>query len=188
MDTRKVLQNLLDSLLPNRAAPVLGKVLKAYEGPGKNKYSVDVQVVTPGTLEETSQVIAEVPISQIWAGKKGKGLYAIPPVNSLVVIGFLSWNPAYPYVAANYSDDYEAGEFKSGQLVITDGDGLKMGVDVDALFLFETKQQSLKKVLEKLIDEIVAIQTKGAPPLHVLSPDSMQKLRAIKQDIAQLLK
>jgi hypothetical protein len=71
-------ENILNLLLPNRSAPALGRVLKTHEGPGKCKYSVDVRVVTAGTLEDTEQVIAEVPISPIWVGKKGKGLYAIP--------------------------------------------------------------------------------------------------------------
>ena len=76
---KEFLQSLLDALLPNRAAPVLAKVIKAYEGAGANKYACDVQVLTAGTLEETDQIIAEVPISPIWAGKKKRGIYAIPP-------------------------------------------------------------------------------------------------------------
>jgi hypothetical protein len=56
MQTAKdVMKNLLDVLLPNRAAPVLGRVLKAHEGPGKGKYAVDVRLVTAGTLEDTKQ-------------------------------------------------------------------------------------------------------------------------------------
>ena len=67
---QEFLASLLNALLPNRAAPVLAKVIKAYEGAGANKYACDVQVLTAGTLEETDQIIAEVPISPIWAGKK----------------------------------------------------------------------------------------------------------------------
>jgi len=184
----ELMKNLLDALLPNRAAPTLARVIKAHEGPGKTAYSVDVRVVTAGTLEETDQVIAEVPISPIWVGKSGKGLYAIPPEDTLVIIEYIGWNPAYPYVSGVWSDEYQAGEFSSGQLVITDGDGLKLGVDVDSLFMFETKSQSLRAILEKLIDEIAAIQTQGAPPQHIVSPISVQKLQAIKLEIAKLLK
>lgn len=182
------LKNLLNALLPNRAAPVLGRVIKAYEGPGKTKYAVDVQVVTAGTLEDTEQVIAEVPLSPIWVGKKGKGLYAIPPVDTLVIVEFLAWNPAYPYISGIWSDEYEAGEFKKGELVITDGEGLRWSISEDSRFTFENKEQNLKGILEKLIDEIGAIQTQGGPPQHVVSPVSINKLQAIKQDIAKLLK
>ncbi len=125
----KMLKNFLDALMPNRAAPVLARVLKAYEGAGKNKYSIDVQVVTAGTLEDTTQIIAEVPISPVWVGKKGRGLYAIPPVDAIVIVGFIGWNSAYPYVAGIWSDEYEAGEFAKDQFVITDGDGMKISID-----------------------------------------------------------
>jgi hypothetical protein len=188
MQSNDFLKNLLDRLLPNRTPPVLGRVIKAYEGPGKCRYAVDVRIVTAGTLEETEQVIAEVPLSPIWIGKKGKGIYAIPPKDALVIVGFIAWNPAYPYVSGIWSDEYESGEFKQGQCIITDGEGMKFGIDADGLILFATKEQTLKKVLEKLIDEITAIQTIGGPPRHTISPDSAQKLTAIKQEIAKLLK
>jgi hypothetical protein len=183
-----LLKRLLDRMLPNRAAPVLGRVIKSYEGPGKNRYSVDVHVVTAGTLEETGQVIAEVPISPTWAGRQGQGLYAIPPEDTLVVIEFIAWDPAYPYMAGVYSDEYAAGEFKQGQFIVTDGQGVRFGVDVDSLLLFETQQQSLKKVLDKITQVMSEIQTKGAPPQHVGSPDWIQKVLAIQQDIAALVK
>jgi hypothetical protein len=182
------LNNLLNAILPNRAAPVLARVMKAHEGPGKNKYSCDVRVLTAGTLEETDREIAEVPINPIWAGQKGKGIYAIPPENSVVVVEFIAWNPAYPYISGVWSDEYEAGEFKKGQLMITDGEGVKFGIDVDALFMFETKQQSMKKILDMMCDVTAEIETKGPPPQHVGTPVWVQKMLAIKQDIAAFLK
>jgi hypothetical protein len=184
----ELMQNFLDALLPNRAAPTLARVIKAHEGPGKTTYSVDVRVVKAGTFEETDQVIAEVPISPIWVGKSGKGIYAIPPEDTLVIIEYIGWNPAYPYVSGVWSDEYQAGEFSKGQLVITDGEGLKLGVDVDSLIMFKTKTQSLKAILEKLIDEIAGMQTMGPPQKHRVSPDSVAKILAVKQDIAGLLK
>ncbi|MDR1175323.1 MAG: hypothetical protein LBK83_07635 [Treponema sp.] len=183
-----ILKRLLDRLLPNREAPALGRVMKAHEGPGKNKYSVDVRVVTAGTLEETGRIIAEVPLSPVWVGASGRGLYAIPPEDTLVIVEFIAWNPAYPYIAGIYSDEYNAGEFKKGQFIITDGEGLKFGVDVDALFFFETRAQSLKKILDNIIDTAAKITTIGGPPSHKVSPASIQELTAIKQDINQLLK
>lgn len=188
MKTEDILNNLRKRMFPNYAAPALGRVIKAHEGPGKNAYSVDVRIVTAGTLEETGRVIAEVPISPIWVGKKGKGIYAVPPENSVVIVGFIAWSPAYPYVAGIWSDEYDAGEYKKGQLLMTDGEGTKIGIDVDALFLFETKQQSLKQVLDKITQVMSEIQTKGGPPQHVGSPDWIQKVLAIKEDIAALLK
>jgi hypothetical protein len=123
------LKRLLDALLPNRAAPVLARVLKAHEGAGKTKYSIDVCVVKVGTLEDTEQVISEVPISPIWAGKKKRGVYAIPNEGQVVIIEFLCWNPAYPYVAGIWSDEYEADDFGKDKFIITDGDGMKFVID-----------------------------------------------------------
>jgi len=121
--------NLLNAILPNRAAPVLARVMKVYEGPGKNKYSCDVKVLTAGTLEETDREIAEVPISPVWAGKKGRGLYAIPNEDQVVIVEFIAWNLAYPYVAGIWADEYDAGEFKKDQFVLTDGNGMKFIID-----------------------------------------------------------
>jgi hypothetical protein len=136
----QVLRNLLDAVLPNRAAPVLGRVIKAYEGPGKNRYSADIRVVTAGTYEDTDQVIAEVPLSHVWAGRKGKGIYAIPPVDTLVIVGFLQWNPAYPYIAGIWSDEYNAAQFGKDQLVITDGKDLRIEFSDDEILVHDTNQ------------------------------------------------
>ncbi|MHB9293115.1 hypothetical protein Holit_02235 [Hollandina sp. SP2] len=125
----KFLRNLLNALLPNRAAPVLGRVLKVYEGPGKTKYSCDVRIIKAGSLEDTDQDIAEVPINPIWAGRKKRGVYALPQPDQIVIVEFLQWNPAYPYIAGIWSDEYEADEFKQDQFVITDGEGMKFIID-----------------------------------------------------------
>jgi hypothetical protein len=222
MQTAKdVMQNLLDALLPNRAAPVLGRVLKAYKGPGKGKYAVDVRVVTAGTLEDTKQEIAEVPLSPIWVGQKGKGLYAMPPVDALVIIEFLQWNVAYPYVSGMWSDEYEAGEYKENQLVLTDGEGMNLIIDAEekkitidngagSVVTLEKKKieatngelnlilngskaaikngsKSLFTILDALIQNLIALKTMGAPPQHVVSPDTVAKLQQDKADLAAIL-
>ena len=198
------LKKLLDALLPNRSAPVLGRVLKAYEGPGKTRYAVDVQVVSAGTLEDTEQIIPEVPISPIWAGKKGRGLYAIPPVDTLVIVEFLCWNPAYPYVSGIWSDEYEAGKFKKDQVVITDGDNIHITLDAaeksiviqnDALevvlkgnkMAIKNGSKNLFTVLDTHLQNIITMKTAGSPARHVLSPDSIQKVTQDKVDLAAIL-
>jgi hypothetical protein len=90
---------------------------------------VDVRVVKAGTLEDTEQVIAEVPLSPIWAGKKKRGVYAIPDEGQVVIVEFLGWNPAYPYIAGIWADDYEADEFGKDTFIITDGEGMKFVID-----------------------------------------------------------
>ena len=124
-NSKEFLSRLLDVLLPNRAAPVLARVEKAHEGAGKTKYAVDVKILKVGSLEETAQVIKDVPINPIWAGKKKRGVYAIPSEGQVVIIEFLCWNVAYPYVAGIWSDDYEADDFSKDTFIITDGEGMK---------------------------------------------------------------
>ena len=141
--------NLLNALLPNREAPVLARVMRAYEGPGKNRYSCDVKVLTAGTLEETDREIAEVPISPIWMGKKKRGLYAIPNKDVVVIVEFLQWNPAYPYIAGFWSDEYEAGEFGKDQFVITDGEGMKFEIDAAKKSVTLDNGEGCKVKLEK---------------------------------------
>jgi hypothetical protein len=144
------LKNLLNALLPNRAAPVLARVMTIHEGPGKNKYSCDVKVLTAGTLEETDQEIFEVPINPIWADKTNKGIYAPPPEGGIVIIEFLEWNVAYPYVAGVYSDEYTAQKFKKGQLVITDGKDLRIEFSDDEIYVHDTNKFEMRFVKAKL--------------------------------------
>jgi hypothetical protein len=199
-----ILRRLLDAILPNRAAPVLGRVLKAYDGPGKTKYSVDVRVLKTGTLEETEQVIAEVPISPIWAGKKKRGVYAIPPEGQAVIVGFLSWNPAYPYVSGIWSDEYEADEFAKDQFIITDGEGMKFVIDIKEKGILidngelkvhlkadklpvKNGSKNLFTVLDTHFQNLISMKTAGAPTQHVVSPEDIQKFTQDKTDLAAIL-
>jgi hypothetical protein len=56
-------------------------------------------------------------------------VYALPQPDQVVIVEFLQWNPAYPYIAGIWSDEYEADEFKKDQFVITDGEGMKFIID-----------------------------------------------------------
>ena len=199
-----ILKKLLDAILPNRSAPVLARVLKAHEGPGKTKYSVDVRVLKAGTLEDTDQVIAEVPISPIWAGKKKRGVYAVPPEDQVVIVEFLSWNPAYPYVSGIWSDGYEADEFGKDKFIITDGEGMKFVIDVREKGILidngETKvhlkagklpvkngSKNLFTVLDTHLQNLIAMKTVGSPAQHVVSPGDIQKFTQDKTDLGLIL-
>lgn len=201
---QEFLASLLNALLPNRAAPVLAKVIKAYEGAGANKYACDVQVLTAGTLEETDQIIAEVPISPIWAGKKKRGVYAIPPAGQIVIVSFIGWNVAFPFIAGVWADEYEADDFKAGQFVITDGDGLKIIADSEEKKItidtgkaqvivngdkiaIKNGSKSLYTVLDTHIQNLIGMTTTGAPVKHVVDPASIQKFMQDKQDLSLVL-
>lgn len=201
---QEFLASLLNALLPNRAAPVLAKVIKAYEGAGANKYACDVQVLTAGTLEETDQIIAEVPISPIWAGKKKRGVYAIPPAGQIVIVSFIGWNVAFPFIAGVWADEYEADDFKAGQFVITDGDGLKIIADSEEKKItidtgkaqvivngdkiaIKNGSKSLFTILDTHIQNLIGMTTTGAPVKHVVDPASIQKFMQDKQDLSLVM-
>jgi phage baseplate assembly protein gpV len=198
------LRNLLNALLPNRAAPALGRVLKVHEGPGKTKYSCDVRIIKAGTLEDTDQDIAEVPINPIWAGRKKRGVYALPQLDQVVIVEFLQWNPAYPFIAGIWSDEYDADEFKKDQFVITDGDGMKFIIDVQekGILIDNSKlkvhlkadklsvkngSKNLFTILDTHFQNLIAMKTVGAPTQHVVSPGDILKFIQDKTDLAMIL-
>jgi hypothetical protein len=177
------LKNLLNALLPNRAAPVLARVMKVYEGPGKNKYSCDVKVLTAGSLEETDQEIAEVPINPIWADKTNKGIYAPPPEGGIVIIEFLEWNVAYPYVAGVYSDEYTAQKFKRGQLVITDGKDLRIEFSDDEILIHDTHEFEMRFVKAKLnIINAGGLKVEIDSNTHIITIDNGHENYAVISD------
>lgn len=186
-DAKEILAALLDEMMPLRAAPRLASVSKVYEGAGAGKYAVDVELLKAGSLEKTGVALPEVPISPIWAGKNGRGLYALPSKGQIVVIEFVEWDTAFPYVAGVWSDQYSAAEHPDGTLTITDGKSM-FRLDTDGLFKFETDKLSVKGLLEKIIDEVKAMQTMGPPPQHVVHPSTVAKLEALKADIAKVFK
>jgi hypothetical protein len=196
--------NLLNALLPNRAAPVLARVIKAHEGAGKTQYSVDVRVVKLGTLEDTDQVISEVPISPIWAGQKKRGVYAIPNEDQVVVVEFLGWNPAYPFVAGIWSDEYESDAFAKDQFIITDGEGMQFRIDAEekGIIIDNGKikitlngdkcaitngSKSLFTIMDTLLTTLIGMKTVGSPAQHTVFPADIQSLTQTKTDLGQLL-
>jgi DNA-binding beta-propeller fold protein YncE len=208
-DGKKLLERMLDALLPNRAAPCLAKVLKANTGAGKTKYSCDVRVLKAGTLEETDMDIAEVPLSPMWVNQKKRGVYAIPPKDAVVVVEFLEWNPAYPYIAGMWGDDYEADDFAADQFVISDGNGMKVVIDsakgtitadsgkaqvfIDGdKIAVKNNGKSLFTVLSNVLDHSASLvenvanhQTVGPPTQHVVSPGDITKFNQDKSNFTQ---
>ena len=180
--------DLLNRLLPNRASPVLAKVIKSHEGPGKNKYSVDVQVLKAGSLEETNQVISEVPISLIWATKEKRGVYAIPNEGQVVIIEFLEWNLAYPYVSGIYSDEYVADEFQKDKFIITDGDGMWFIVNSkNKKFSVKNRSESMFLILRDFMQTFHDQITVGGPPMHKTSPKTKMEIIDLIKRVTALM-
>jgi hypothetical protein len=93
-----------------------------------------------------------VPIFPIWATTKKRGVYAIPNEGQIVIVEFLEWDLAYPYVSGIYSDEYEADEFYKNKFMITDGDRMWIIIDSpDKSILIDTGKDSSIKLEKKKI-------------------------------------
>lgn len=121
MSVREIVARWLDAAMPHRQGPQIGRVLKFNSGSGENTYSARVRVLRPGSLEETERILEDVPYSPIWAGPDGTGVYAPLPVDTLVIVGYVEFNPAHPYIEGVWGEFYQAADFKPKEFLITNG-------------------------------------------------------------------
>jgi hypothetical protein len=181
------LKNLSKALVPNSADPVLARVMKVYEGPGKNRYSCDLKVLKAGSLEETNWEIIEAPLNPIWATKKKRGVYALPSEDQVLAVIFIERNVAFPYIIGVYSDEYEAGEYQKDAFVVTDGDGMFITVNAAEKFiLLDTGKDSSVK-LEK--DKVTIKTSKSTMVLRgdkFSEKNTAQSLYKILKDFMKL--
>lgn len=124
MNIKNIVANLLNNMLPNREAPQLAVVDKVYTEPGKGTYSCDVTILRAGDLKKTDKKYKKVPISPIWATKNKAGIYAPIQKDMIVIVNFLEWNKAFPYIDGIYSKQYDTIEHKDNELIISDGSDL----------------------------------------------------------------
>ena len=174
MSVRPVIDRLRDRVLAGIAAPVKASVEKAYMQKEAGGYCVDTQVVNPSTLEETGELLKEVPLSPIWMGSDGRGLFAPPEAGQIIVAGFAG-------------DEYKPGDGSDGALVLTDGKGAVIKIDGSLIGILN-QSASLKSVLDSLVDALVGLKTLGPPSPHTVSPDTIASLQKLKLTIGQLFK
>lgn len=77
-------------------------------------------------------------------------------------------------------------EYDGKKIVLIKGGALQFDIGTNK-FIFNNAVEDLAKLMADLLDEIVAIQTVGSPPQHVLAPASIVNFTAIKTRIALLL-
>ena len=120
MDLLKIIKKQIKAEL---AFPYLVKVEKVTCS--SSGYSIDGRGLRPGSLETTSEMFKEIPISPVWADKDGRGLFAPPSVGQVVVVSYIEGNRAYPFVAGVYGEDYKpCGDAVDRKMVLADGKGL----------------------------------------------------------------
>lgn len=187
MSDKTAIERLRAKILEGISAPVKASVEKGYIKTSSGGYCVDAAVLNPATLEKTGEVLKEVPLPPLWVGSSGQGLFCPPEADQIVVIGFIDFNRAYPYVAGFADNEYAPACGGESSFVLTDGKGTVFEI-TDSLFGLLNNSQSLKDILEAIIDGIIAIKTVGPPPQHVLSPDVITSFQQTKLTISQLFK
>ncbi|MBN2546573.1 MAG: hypothetical protein JXB50_12305 [Spirochaetes bacterium] len=138
-DLKKIMTNLLNSLLPKRMSPKLAVVKKVYTDAGKGKYCCDVEILNPGDLERTGELYKEVPINPVWAGKDKRGVYCTLQKDIIIILNFINWDEAFPYVESIYSNQYDAFEHPEDTFLITDGDKKEIRIMKDIISIKNDK-------------------------------------------------
>lgn len=170
--------------------PVRAVVRAAYCRPAAAGYAVDLEVVHRATLQPTGELVAAVPLSPLWLGADGRGLYAPPQVGQIVILAWVEGDRGHPFIAGFHGDAHlPARAVASGELVLTDGRGAELRIR-DSLWRIANAQDSLRTLLEDLIDEVKGLVTTpgpAAPHDHGVSPATKAKLQALRARLPKLL-
>lgn len=182
------LQSITKSVLQNISGSVLVKVDKSFIKKSSGGYCFDGTVLTPESLEETGEILKEVPINPIWGGKSGQGIFCPPESGQIVVVSFLEFNRAFPYYNGIYSDAYTPAEGIEGNFILTDGKGGIFKMSGDGLFSILNKGKSMKAILEEIVQGFIGLKTVGSPPAHALDPSQIATMTKLKTEISLLFK
>lgn len=170
--------------------PVRAIVRAAYCRPEAGGYAVDLEVVHRATLQPTGELVPAVPLSPLWLGADGRGLYAPPQVGQLVILAWVEGDRSHPFIAGYHGDAHAPAQaVGAGELVLTDGRGAELRVR-DSLWRIVNTQESLRTLLEDLIDEVKALVTTPGPAAvhdHGVSSGTKAKLQALRARLPKLL-
>ncbi len=182
------LKAIQKEILDHIKAPVLCRVDRSYVREDEGGYCLDASVLRPQTLEETGEILKEVPLSPLWAGPDGRGIYCPPEAGQVVVVSFVEFNPAFPFVSAVYGEGVRPAEGQEGAFVLTDGKGGVFALEAGSLFTLKNSAESLGGLLEELIGEVRSAKVVGPDGLLPLSPEKIAALELIEARIGALLK
>lgn len=170
-------------------------------------YAVDLEIVDRASHERTGELLDEVPLQPLWLAADGAGLYAPPEEGQLVIVAFVDGDRAHPYISAAVADSYApATSARVGELVLVDGRGHEVRITdqfyrvidgsggelkLQERWRLANRADSLKPVLDALIDAVIALTTTPGPAnavhSHAVAPPSVAALTAVRQRLALLL-
>ena len=182
------LQSIKEEILNEIKGPVPVRVDKSYIKISGGGYCFDGTVLRPETLEATDEILKEVPLNPIWAGKNGQGIFCPPGKDQVAIVSFLSFNRSFPFYSGIWSDAYTPSAGADGSFVLTDGKGGIFQLSGDGLFSLLNNNKSLKLILEEIVEGFITLQAVGSAGPYVLSPDQIITMTALKAEIALLFK
>ncbi len=182
------LQSIKEKILQTLSGAVLVRVDKSFIKKDLGGYCFDGVVLNPLTNKDTGEIIKEVSINPVWGGNNGQGIFCPPDSGQVVVVNFIGFNRAFPYYVGIYGDNYSPADGADGQFVLTDGKGGIFKLTGDGLFSLLNNSQSLKSVLESIVDGFIGLVTVGSPSTQTLNPTQIAKMTKLKTDISLLFK
>ena len=166
--------------------PVKAVVDRAYASPAVGGYAADVEIVHRATLARSGERLAEVPLQPLWLAADGRGLFAPPEEGQHVIIAWIEGDRSHPYVAGAAADRYTpAAAAATGELALLNGTGGELRLQ--RKWRLANGDDSLRPVIEALIDAVVALTTIGPPKPHTVSPGTKAALQAVRQRLGTLL-
>ena len=168
-------------------------------------YVADLEVLD-AAMEPTEEVLERMPLPRAWLSP-GCGVWA-PPDDGVVVVATFAFSSAgWPVLIGlgeltrddPPQESVPRGEYciqarsarvwvRRAEVVLQDAgdDGARVRVADDRVEI-ASSIRSLLSVIEEIVDEIVAMQTVGAPNQHSVAPASQQALAAKKARLAEVL-
>ena len=166
--------------------PVRAVVDRAYASPAAGGYAADVEIVHRVSLDRSGEKLTEVPLQPLWLGGDGRGLFAPPEAGQYVIVSWIEGDRSCPFIAGASADRYSpAASAETGELRLVDGRGAELALS--GRWRLATAQDSLRPVIEALIDAVVALTTVGPPSTHTVEPASKAALQAVKERVGALL-
>lgn len=129
-ELRTALERLLRSIFPRvflARTTLRARVVNVREAGGRMdaldpRYSVDVEILDrDGQPDPAWPVIPDVELPMLWAGR-GRGVYCVPDVGTIVRVGFYEGDQNQPYVEALTGSGHSCPEHPVGRFMIVSGD------------------------------------------------------------------
>lgn len=141
-------------------------------------YNADGELLEPGTLKKTDELLTQVPITIPVATNAGAGLYTISEPGQIAIVQYLEGNKAHPVITGYWTDEYLPPVNNEATISIHTGSGKLRLANANT---------SMATILNDLLDILMQLTTQGSPTTQVISPATITTLQNIKTKLGTLL-